>query len=58
VYPDLHFTLVQLSDGLRSCVLEYRSVIGLRAAETLEFNSRGKVRRVLAHYRPEEQSPA
>jgi mannose-6-phosphate isomerase-like protein (cupin superfamily) len=57
-YPDLRFQFVQLSTGVRSCVLEYRSVNRLRAAETLEFDARGKVRRVLAHYRPEEQSQA
>jgi hypothetical protein len=40
--------------GVRSCVLEYRSVKGLRAAELLEFNEQRKVRQVLAHYHDED----
>ncbi len=49
-YPRLRFEFIRLHSGVRSCVLEYRSVNGLRAAETMEFDSQGKVRRVLAQY--------
>ena len=49
-YPTLRFEIVRLYSGMRSCVLEYRSVNGLRAAELMEFNQDGKVVRVLAHY--------
>lgn len=49
-YPDLRFELFRVYPGLSSCVVEYRSVKGLRAAETMEFGSDGKVVRVLAHY--------
>jgi hypothetical protein len=49
-YPALHFEFIRLYPGVRSCVLEYRSVNNLRAAETMEFDPQGKVRRVLAHY--------
>ncbi len=49
-YPALRFDFVRLYAGVRSCVLEYRSVNGLRTAETMEFDEHGKVRRVLAHY--------
>jgi len=49
-YPALRFELMRVYPGVRSCVLEYRSVNGLRAAETIEFDKEGKVRRVLAHY--------
>lgn len=49
-YPDLGFEFYRLYPGVRTCVLEYRSVNNLRAAETLEFNPAGKVCRVLAHY--------
>ena len=52
-YPSLRFDFLRLYPGVRSCVLEYRSVNGLRAAELLEFNEQGKVRRVLAHYHDE-----
>jgi ketosteroid isomerase-like protein len=49
-YPTLHFEWIRIYSGAESCVLEYRSVHGLRAAEVLEFNAAGKIRRVLAHY--------
>lgn len=49
-YPMLRFELVRVFGGVRSCVLEYRSVNGLRAAEVMEFDPAGKVVRVLAHY--------
>ncbi len=51
-YPTLHFELIGVYPGVVSCVLEYVSVGGLRAMETMEFNGRGQIRRVLAHYRP------
>ena len=49
-FPTLHFELVRIYSGVRSCVLEYCSVSGLRTAEMMEFDEQGKVRRVLAHY--------
>jgi hypothetical protein len=49
-YPTLRFEFIRLYPGVRSCVLEYRSVNGLLSAELMEFDERGKVRRVLAHY--------
>jgi hypothetical protein len=49
-YPSLRFDLFRVYPGLQSCVIEYRSVNGLHAAETVEFNAEGKIRRVLAHY--------
>ena len=49
-YPALRFDFVRLYPGVRSCVLEYHSINGLRTAELMEFDERGKVRRVLAHY--------
>ena len=49
-YPTLRFEFIRLYPGVRSCVLEYRSVNNLRAAETMEFDSAGKVSRVQAHY--------
>lgn len=52
-YPALRFQFVRLYPGVRSCVLEYRSVNGLLSAELMEFDEQGKVRRVLAHYSDE-----
>ena len=49
-YPPLRFEFIRLYPGVRNCVLEYRSVNGLLAAELMEFDEQGKVRRVLAHY--------
>ena len=49
-YPTLRFDFVRLYSGVRSCVVEYHSVNGLRTAELMEFDESGKVRRVLAHY--------
>jgi mannose-6-phosphate isomerase-like protein (cupin superfamily) len=51
-YPALKFEFIRLYPGVRSCVLEYRSVDGLRAAEVMEFDTAGKVCRVQAHYSP------
>ena len=49
-YPTLRFDLIRIYGGARSCVLEYRSINGLRSAELMEFDEQGKVRRTLAHY--------
>lgn len=49
-YPTLRFDFIRLYSGVRSCVLEYRSVNGLCSAETMEFDEHGRIRRVLAHY--------
>ena len=49
-YPDLHFTLFRAYAGVRSVVLHYRSVQGLVAAEWMELDDAGTVRRVVAHY--------
>ena len=49
-FPDLRFEFIRLYSSVRSCVVEYHSVNGLRSAELMEFDEQGKVRRVLAHY--------
>jgi hypothetical protein len=49
-YPDLHFLLINVFRGVRSVVLQYRSVNGLTAAEVFEFNGKGLVDRVQCHY--------
>jgi hypothetical protein len=52
-YPDLRFKLVRAFSGVRSCVLECQSVNGLQAAEFLELDEDGLLRRVSAHYSEE-----
>jgi hypothetical protein len=49
-FPDLHFILFRAYAGPRSVVLHYQSVQALVAAECLELDQAGRVRRVLAHY--------
>ncbi len=49
-YPDLRFEVIRVYPGVRSCVLEYRSVNQLRAAEMMEFNDHELICRVMAHY--------
>jgi len=58
-YPTLRFDFIRLYPGVRSCVLEYRSVNGLMSAELMEFDAGGKISRVLAHYAlPERDADA
>ena len=49
-YPDLRFVLFRAYAGVRSVVLHYQSVQGLIAAECMELDEEGRVRRALAHY--------
>jgi hypothetical protein len=50
VYPELHFELLDTMWGLRSLVLYYRNQSGVRTAEYMEVNARGRVTRVVANY--------
>ncbi len=50
VYPALKFEFIRVYGGGRSCVIEYISVNGLRAAECMEFDRLGRITRVQAHY--------
>jgi hypothetical protein len=49
-YPELRFILFRAYAGPISLVLHYQSIQGLVAAECMEFNDKGAVCRVLAHY--------
>jgi len=49
-YPRLRFEFIRVDPGAGHCVLEYRSVNRLRAAELMEFDEHGKIRRVMVHY--------
>jgi len=49
-YPGLRFDFIRFYPGVRSCVVEYRSINGLMSAELMEFDAKGKISRVLAHY--------
>ncbi|HSY19371.1 MAG TPA: nuclear transport factor 2 family protein [Candidatus Acidoferrales bacterium] len=56
-YPDLHFKLRRVYTGNRSLVIEYHSVAGRLAAETMEFNDSGLIMRVNAHYTAAKPKP-
>jgi len=56
-YPALRFDFMRLYPGVRSCVVAYRSIIGLVSAEMMEFDAMGKISRVLAHYAVPERDP-
>jgi hypothetical protein len=49
-YPDLHFVLYRAYAGAHSVLLHYQSVQGLVAAECMELDEHGRIRRVQAHY--------
>jgi len=48
--PDLHFELVECTQGVDSIALYYKSVMGKMAIEVMVFDSDGKVCKVIAHY--------
>ncbi|SFW82521.1 nuclear transport factor 2 family protein [Chitinophaga sancti] len=49
-YPDLHFELIQVLEGVNSFLLYYRSVDNRLSAEMMVLNHEGKVKEVRAHY--------
>ena len=49
-FPDLNFVLSNVFFGVRSVVIQYRSVNNLNAAEVFEFNEQSLVNRVQCHY--------
>ncbi len=49
-YPDLHFELIEVLEGVDSVILYYLSVKNLMAAEVMFFDEKGKISRVVAHY--------
>lgn len=48
--PDLHFELLDITLGVTSIALFYKSVFDTRAMEVMFFNDEGKVEKVIAHY--------
>jgi hypothetical protein len=49
-YPDLHFELIEVLEGVDSITLYYHSVKNLMAAEVMFLNEKGLIQRVVAHY--------
>jgi hypothetical protein len=50
LYPELSFELLDLMWGISSVVLYYRNQVGTKSGEFMEFDSEGKVVRVVANY--------
>ena len=50
-YPDLHFELYHILEGIHSVVLYYKSVNEWLSAEMMVLNEKGKVIEVRAHYK-------
>jgi ketosteroid isomerase-like protein len=48
--PDLHFELVDVTQGVNSVALYYKSVMNKMCVEVMFFNEQGKVNRMFAHY--------
>ena len=48
--PDLTFELLELYHGAGTICIRYKSVLGLIAVETFQFNEAGRVSRAMAHY--------
>jgi len=48
--PDLYFELLDVTFGVTSIALYYKSVFDTRAMEVMYFNNEGKIEKVVAHY--------
>jgi ketosteroid isomerase-like protein len=48
--PDLHFELVDVTVGVDSVALYYKSIMNKMCVEVMFFNEEGKVSKMFAHY--------
>jgi len=48
--PDLHFELYDVTSGVNSVALYYKSVMNKNAIEVMFFDEHGKVNKMFAHY--------
>ncbi len=48
--PDLHFELIEVTEGVNSVALYYKSVMNKMAIEVMFFNEQGKVNKMFAYY--------
>jgi hypothetical protein len=48
--PDLYFELIDVTEGVDSVALYYKSVMNKKAVEVMFFNEAGKVNKMFAHY--------
>lgn len=48
--PDLHFELIEVTSGIDSVALYYKSVMNKMAIEVMFFDENGLVNKMIAHY--------
>jgi len=48
--PDLKFSIIEVTSGVRSVSIYYNAVLGKRAVETFFFNDEGLVYKAFANY--------
>lgn len=48
--PDLYFEFIDVTFGVNSVVLYYKSIMNTRSMEVMFFNDEGKVNIIYAHY--------
>lgn len=49
-FPDLHFKLIDVAEGVNSIALYYKSIMDMMSIEVMFFNEEGKVNKIFAHY--------
>ncbi|MCR4029383.1 MULTISPECIES: nuclear transport factor 2 family protein [Flavobacterium] len=49
-FPDLHFELIDVTAGVNSVALYYKSIMDKKAIEVMFFNEDGLVNKMIAHY--------
>ena len=52
-FPDLKFELYDVTKGINSIVLYYKSVLDKKAMEVMFYDKNGKITKVIAHYSSE-----
>lgn len=48
--PDLHFEFIDVTGGVNSVVIYYKSIMNKKSMEVMFFNDEGKVNKMYAHY--------
>lgn len=48
--PDLHFELIDVTEGVNSIALYYKSIMNKKAIEVMFFDENGKVNKMIAYY--------
>ncbi|TDW51491.1 SnoaL-like protein [Flavobacterium sp. 270] len=49
-FPDLKFELIDVTSGVNSVALYYKSIMDKKAVEVMFFNENGLVNKMIAHY--------